>query len=74
VDVVGDSAQLTKSLRFSIDTHIEEAITTLNLNKGKTLNTGFSIAIGLQSMRGQINLALAPTHEKPMLIGYISRY
>jgi hypothetical protein len=70
----GDAAQLTKGLRFSIDTQIEEAITTLNLNRGKTLNTGFSIAIGKQSMRGQINLALAPTHEKSMLIGYISRY
>ncbi|NLS02730.1 aryl-sulfate sulfotransferase [Rhizobium sp. P32RR-XVIII] len=70
----GDTAQLTKGLRFSIDTQIEEAITTLNLNRGKTLNTGFSIGIGTQAMRGQINLALAPTHEKSMLIGYISRY
>jgi predicted DNA-binding ribbon-helix-helix protein len=69
-----DTAQLTKGLRFSIDTRIEEAITTLNLNRGKTMNTGFSIGIGTQSMRGQINLALAPTHEKSMLIGYISRY
>jgi PAS domain-containing protein len=70
----GDTAQLTKGLRFSIDTQIEEAITTLNLNRGRTLNTGFSIGVGTQSMRGQINLALAPTHEKSMLIGYISRY
>jgi hypothetical protein len=71
---LGDLAQLTKSLRFSIDTHIEEAIATLTRNKGKTLNTGFTIAVGTQTMKGQINLALAPTHEKSMLIGYISRY
>ncbi|AJD40463.1 aryl-sulfate sulfotransferase [Rhizobium sp. SEMIA 4085] len=71
---LGDTAQLTRSLRFSIDTQIEQAITTLNLNRGKTLNTGFSIGVGTQSMRGQVNLALAPTHEKSMLIGYISRY
>ncbi|QFY59414.1 aryl-sulfate sulfotransferase [Rhizobium grahamii] len=69
-----DTAQLTKGLRFSIDTHIEEAIATLERNKGKTLNTGFTITVGTQTMKGQINLALAPTHEKSMLIGYISRY
>jgi predicted DNA-binding ribbon-helix-helix protein len=71
---LGDLAQLTKSLRFSIDTQIEEAIATLTRNKGKTLNTGFAITVGTQTMKGQINLALAPTHEKSMLIGYISRY
>jgi predicted DNA-binding ribbon-helix-helix protein len=71
---LSDTAQLTKGLRFSVDTQIEEAIATLRRNKGKTLNTGFTIAVGTQTMKGQINLALAPTHEKSMLIGYISRY
>lgn len=71
---LSDTAQLTRGLRFSIDTQIEEAIETLRRNKGKTLNTGFGIAVGTQTMKGQINLALAPTHEKSMLIGYISRY
>lgn len=69
-----DTVQLTKGLRFSIDTHIDEAIATLERNKGKTLNTGFTITVSTQTMKGQINLALAPTHEKSMLIGYISRY
>ncbi|MDM9618722.1 ribbon-helix-helix domain-containing protein [Rhizobium sp. S96] len=71
---LSDASQLTKSLRFSVDTHIEEAIETLNRNKGRTLNTGFTITVGTQTLKGQINLALAPTHEKSMLIGYISRY
>jgi predicted DNA-binding ribbon-helix-helix protein len=71
---MGDAAQLTKSLRFSIDTQIDDAMATLAMNRGKTLNTGFTIAVGTQAMKGQINLALAPTHEKSMLIGYISRY
>jgi predicted DNA-binding ribbon-helix-helix protein len=71
---LSDTAQLTKGLRFSVDTQVEEAIATLRRNKGKTLNTGFTISVGLQTMKGQINLALAPTHEKSMLIGYISRY
>lgn len=71
---MGDAAQLTKTLRFSIDTQIDDAMATLAMNKGKTLNTGFTIAAGSQSMKGQINLALAPTHEKSMLIGYFSRY
>jgi predicted DNA-binding ribbon-helix-helix protein len=67
-------ASLKSCTFFSIDTQIEEAIATLTRNKGKTLNTGFTIAVGTQTMKGQINLALAPTHEKSMLIGYISRY
>ena len=71
---MGDAVQLTKSLRFSIDTQIEDAMATLAMNRGKTLNTGFTIAAGSQSMKGQINLALAPTHEKSMLVGYIARY
>ncbi|OCJ18006.1 aryl-sulfate sulfotransferase [Rhizobium sp. AC44/96] len=71
---LSDASQLTKSLRFSVDTHIEEAIETLNRNKGRTLNTGFTITVGTQTLKGQINVALAPTHEKSMLIGYISRY
>ncbi len=71
---MGNAEQLTRGLRFSIDTQIDEALETLGRNKGKTLNTGFTITVGSMTMKGQINLALAPTHEKPMLIGYISRY
>ncbi|MGO4439994.1 ribbon-helix-helix domain-containing protein [Rhizobium sp. RAF56] len=71
---MGDAPQLIKTLRFSIDTQIEDALETLNLNSGKTLNTGFSIAIGSQLLKGQINLALAPMHRVSMLIGYIAKY
>jgi predicted DNA-binding ribbon-helix-helix protein len=71
---MGDAAQFAKSLGFSIDTQIEDAMATLAMNKGKILNAGFTIAAGSQAIKGQINLALAPTHEKPMLIGYISCY
>ena len=49
-------------------------LSVLSANRGKTLNTGFKIGLGSQSLSGQINLALAPAHEVPMLIGYISRY
>lgn len=72
--IVDDLAQMMKSLKFSIGTQIEDAMETLQANRGKTLNSGFTIACGKQHIRGQINLALAPAHEKPMLIGYISRY
>jgi len=71
---MGDGAALMKNLRFSIDTQIEDALETLNLNSGKTLNTGFTVAVGSQSLKGQINLALAPSHRKSMLIGYIAKY
>ena len=71
---MGDAPQIMKTLRFSVDTHIEDALSTLNRNSGKTLNTGFTIAVGSQSLKGQINLALAPMHCKSMLIGYIAKY
>ena len=44
---MGDAPQLIKTLRFSIDTQIEDALETLNRNSGKTLNTGFTIAVGI---------------------------
>jgi predicted DNA-binding ribbon-helix-helix protein len=69
-----DTSQLMKTLKFSIDTQIEDAMDTLQMNRGKTLNTGFTISCARQIIKGQINLALAPAHEKPMLVGYISRY
>jgi hypothetical protein len=69
-----DPLQLMKSLKFQIDTQIEDAIETLQMSRGKTLNTGFTISCYRHVIKGQINLALAPAHEKPMLIGYISRY
>lgn len=72
--VIDEFAQLMKNLKFSVDTHIDDAMETLQAKRGKTLNTGFSISCGKQSITGQINLALAPAHEKPMLVGYISRF
>jgi predicted DNA-binding ribbon-helix-helix protein len=72
--LIDDVQQMARNLRFSIDTQIEEVLSLLSSNRGKTLNTGFKIGLGVQSLSGQINLALAPVHEAPMLIGYISRY
>jgi predicted DNA-binding ribbon-helix-helix protein len=72
--LIEDVQQLARNLRFSIDTQVEEVLAVLSANRGKTFNTGFKIGLGSQSLTGQINLALAPTTEVPMLIGYISRY
>lgn len=72
--LIDDVQQMARNLRFSIDTQIDEVLSVLSSNRGKTLNTGFKIGLGVQSVSGQINLALAPVHEAPMLIGYISRY
>ncbi|MDE1994725.1 MAG: ribbon-helix-helix domain-containing protein [Rhizobiaceae bacterium] len=72
--LIDDVQQTARTLRFSIDTQVEEVLSVLSANRGRTLNTGFKIGLGLQALTGQINLALAPTHEAPMLIGYISAY
>ncbi|NTJ62223.1 aryl-sulfate sulfotransferase [Agrobacterium rhizogenes] len=72
--LIDDVQQTARTLRLSIDTQIQEVLSVLSVNRGKTLNTGFKIGFGSQSLTGQINLALAPTHEALMLIGYLSVY
>ncbi len=70
--LIDDVQQTARTLRLSIDTQVQEVLSVLSINRGKTLNTGFKIGFGSQSLTGQINLALAPTHEALMLIGYLS--
>ncbi len=71
---LSDPALLARGLRFLIDTQVDEALDALNTNKGKIIKTGFGISINGQTMRGRINIALAPAYEKSMLIGYVSSY
>lgn len=67
-------AHLTRSLKFSLETQIADAIGVLEANPGRPLATGFSVTCGGATMRGQINIALAPDHEQQMVLAYVSRY
>jgi predicted DNA-binding ribbon-helix-helix protein len=69
---VADLRMLASGLSFSIDNQMSEVLQTLQANKGKTINIGFSMTCGNNSMKGRINLALAPAFEKSMLVGFIS--
>nr|CAD6436772.1 aryl-sulfate sulfotransferase [Rhizobium sp. Q54] len=69
-----DLKMLSNGLRFSIDAQMGEVLQTLQTNRGKTMNIGFSMASGDQAMKGRINLALAPAFERSMLVGYIASY
>ncbi len=55
-------------------TQIADAIGVLEANQGRPLATGFSVTCGGATMRGQINIALAPDHEQQMVLAYVSRY
>lgn len=66
--------QLTRSLRFSVEMQIADAIGVLEANPGRPLATGFSVSCGGATLRGQINIALAPDCEQKMVLGYVSRY
>ncbi|MFD1747423.1 ribbon-helix-helix domain-containing protein [Rhizobium helianthi] len=66
--------QLTRGLRFSVETQIADAIAVLEANPGRPLATGFSVSCGGATLRGQINIALAPDCEQQMVLGYVSRY
>ncbi|WP_246318939.1 ribbon-helix-helix domain-containing protein [Peteryoungia desertarenae] len=65
--------QLSAGFRFAVDTQIEDAISNLEANRGKMLVTGFTASGNGKTVNGQINLALAPSHQKQMVMGYIVR-
>lgn len=59
-------------LKFLIDVQIDEAFEALSAKRGAVIKTGFSVALNDKSMRGKINIALAPTQKRNMLLGYVS--
>lgn len=71
---LADLSVLANGLSFSIDSQMTEVLETLRANKGKTINIGFSMACGKNTMKGRINLALAPAFERSMLVGFIATY
>lgn len=70
---LGNVLQLSTGFRFVLETQVEEALEML-ASKGKMITTGFTASCGGRQLSGQINLAMAPTHRKPMVIGYIVRH
>lgn len=70
---LGNVLQLSTGFRFVLETQVEEALEMLS-SKGKMITTGFTASCGGRELSGQINLAMAPNHRKPMVIGYIVRH
>ena len=70
--VLGNVAQLSAGFRFVLDTQVDEAIQSLSA-KGKMVTTGFTATCAGKQLTGQMNLAMAPSHQKQMVIGYVVR-
>jgi predicted DNA-binding ribbon-helix-helix protein len=70
--VLGNVAQLSSGFRFVLDTQVDEAILSLS-GKGKMVTTGFTATCAGKQLTGQMNLAMAPSHQKQMVIGYVVR-
>ncbi len=70
--VLGNVAQLSAGFRFMLDTQVDEAIQSLSA-RGKLVTTGFTATCAGKQLTGQINLAMAPSHQKQMVIGYVVR-
>jgi predicted DNA-binding ribbon-helix-helix protein len=70
--VLGNIAQLSSGFRFVLDTQVDEAIQSLS-TKGKVVTTGFTATCAGKQLTGQMNLAMAPSHQKQMVIGYVVR-
>ncbi|NBB48490.1 aryl-sulfate sulfotransferase [Rhizobium sp. CRIBSB] len=69
---LGNIAQLSAGFRFVLDTQVDDAIQSLSA-KGKMVTTGFTATCAGKQLSGQINLAMAPSHQKQMVIGYVVR-
>jgi len=69
---LGNIAQLSAGFRFVLDTQVDDAIQSLSA-KGKMVTTGFTATCAGKQLSGQINLAMAPSHQKQMVIGYVIR-
>jgi predicted DNA-binding ribbon-helix-helix protein len=69
---LGNVAQLSSGFRFVLDTQVDEAIDNLAATR-KMMTTGFTASCAGKQLTGQINLALAPVHNKQMLVGYVVR-
>jgi predicted DNA-binding ribbon-helix-helix protein len=69
---LGNIAQLSAGFRFVLDTQVDDAIQSLSA-KGKLVTTGFTATCAGKQLSGQINLAMAPSHQKQMVIGYVVR-
>lgn len=69
---LGNVAQLSAGFRFVLDMQVEDAIESL-ATKSKMVTTGFTASCAGKQLTGQINLAMAPNHRKPMVIGYVVR-
>jgi predicted DNA-binding ribbon-helix-helix protein len=70
--VHGNVAQLSAGFRFVLDTQVDDAIQSLSA-KGKMVTTGFTATCAGKQLTGQMNLAMAPSHQKQMVIGYVVR-
>lgn len=70
--VLGNIAQLSAGFRFVLDIQVDEALQALS-TRGKTITTGFTATCAGKQLTGQINLAMAPSHQKQMVIGYVVR-
>ncbi|MCZ8178032.1 MAG: ribbon-helix-helix domain-containing protein [Rhizobium sp.] len=70
--VLGNIAQLSAGFRFVLDMQVDEALQGLS-TKGKMITTGFTATCAGKQLSGQMNLAMAPSHQKQMVIGYVVR-
>ncbi|MDH4413108.1 MAG: aryl-sulfate sulfotransferase [Rhizobium sp.] len=70
--VLGNIGQLSAGFRFVLDTQVDEALQSLSA-KGKMITTGFTATCAGKQLTGQMNLAMAPSHQKQMVIGYVVR-
>jgi predicted DNA-binding ribbon-helix-helix protein len=69
---LGNIAQLSAGFRFVLDMQVDEALQGLS-TKGKMITTGFTATCAGKQLSGQMNLAMAPSHQKQMVIGYVVR-
>lgn len=68
-----DGSDPMRTVRLTLDTHVEQVIDQLAADPKLPVTTGFALGVAERRVRGQLRLVLAPVHSTAMVIAYITQ-